>query len=58
MKNSFTSAQRAPVSGSKKIRFAEQLKALTLFEILSCFKSGELSCAAIFGTVNTVGLAF
>ncbi len=58
MKNSFTSAQRAPVSGSKKIRFAEQLKALTLFEILSCIFCGVLSRAAFFGTVNPFGLAF
>jgi stage II sporulation protein E len=58
MKNYFTSAQRAPVPGSKKAHFAEQLKALTPYEILSCIFCGVLSRAAFFGTVNPFGLAF
>ncbi|HEY8499524.1 MAG TPA: SpoIIE family protein phosphatase [Clostridia bacterium] len=58
MKNFFTSAQRAPVSGSKKNRFAEQLKELNLFETLSCIFFGVLSRAAFFGTVNPFGLAY
>jgi len=58
MKNSLSSAQRVPVSGNKKIHFAEKLKNLTLFELLSCIFCGVLSRAALFGTVNPFGLAF
>jgi len=53
-----TSAQRAPAIGSKKVHFAEQLKTLTVFEILSCVFCGVLSRAALFGTVSPFGLAF
>ncbi|HAA25041.1 MAG TPA: stage II sporulation protein E [Ruminiclostridium sp.] len=53
----FTSAQKAPASGSKKVHFAEQLKALTIFDILSCIFCGVLSRGTFFGTVSPFGLA-